>query len=514
MATVSILNLLTGSSSPLLASGDVVPFVDIDDSTQSPSGSTVKATLTQFFAAIPVPIVVTSASANALAVGRLGATTPAFTVDASTASQVAGLKVTGAATGGTVAVVVTDSGSNANLTVNAKGSGTIGIGSVSTGAVTITPATTITGALTQTGLATFNGGATIASGQTLTITGVTITGLTAASVGAGTFPAGAFLFQGTVTTAGSVLLDVNTASTTTMMIDNAGAGQVEWRLLRTGGTATDWIGYAPAGSSDFRLYNNGDQFTFTAAGALTTASTLTVTAGGLTVSSGTSALQSVTATGLTVTAASTSKLLIQTAAAAEIGVRILRTVNTATDWEIFAAVGETQLTFYNGAARATLTTAGALALAAGITATTGTFSGALSGITTLAASGTVTLSATGTSLSASGDIVLPDGKAVTFDGLGGATSDYKIFKDGSNGLSLKAGSTVITMLPAPSNEIALGGALRIGSASLTSQPLWALLITDTDAPSNTPSGGGVLWVESGALKFKGSSGTVTDIAPA
>jgi hypothetical protein len=92
----------------------------------------------------------TSASATSLAVGLTGATNPAFTVDSSTASQVAGLKVTGAATAGTVAVVVTDSGSNASLTVNAKGSGTIGIGSVSTGAVTITPATTITGVATLT----------------------------------------------------------------------------------------------------------------------------------------------------------------------------------------------------------------------------------------------------------------------------------------------------------------------------------------------------------------------------
>lgn len=34
------------------------------------------------------------------------------------------------------------------------------------------------------------------------------------------------------------------------------------------------------------------------------------------------------------------------------------------------------------------------------------------------------------------------------------------------------------------------------------------------APAGTPSGGGVLYVEAGALKFKGSSGTVTTIAPA
>ncbi len=82
---------------------------------------------------------ITSASAAALTVGPNGATNPAFTVDASTASQAAGLKVTGAATGGTVAVAATDSGSNTSLTLSAKGTGTIGIGSASTGAVNVTP---------------------------------------------------------------------------------------------------------------------------------------------------------------------------------------------------------------------------------------------------------------------------------------------------------------------------------------------------------------------------------------
>jgi len=95
--------------------------------------------------------VITSASAQALAVGLNGATNPAFVVDDSTASQAAGLKVAGAVSGGTVAVVVIDFGAAANLSINAKGTGTIGIGNVSTGAITITPATTITGILTPTG---------------------------------------------------------------------------------------------------------------------------------------------------------------------------------------------------------------------------------------------------------------------------------------------------------------------------------------------------------------------------
>lgn len=94
---------------------------------------------------------ITSASANALAVGLNGTTTPAFNVNASTSLQAAGLNITGAATGGTVAIAAIDSGSNTNITINAKGTGTIGIGSVSTGIVTITPATTITGALTLSG---------------------------------------------------------------------------------------------------------------------------------------------------------------------------------------------------------------------------------------------------------------------------------------------------------------------------------------------------------------------------
>jgi len=143
-----LLNLSIGTA---LASGDYLVWGDVSDTSQSPGGSDLRISITNFFATVPAPVIVTSASANALAVGRLGATTPAFQVDASTATQVAGLKVTGAGTAGTVAVVVTDSGSDASLSINAKGIGTIAIGSVSTGAVTITPATTVTGLLTAIG---------------------------------------------------------------------------------------------------------------------------------------------------------------------------------------------------------------------------------------------------------------------------------------------------------------------------------------------------------------------------
>lgn len=126
-----------------------------------------------------------SSSASALAVGLNGATNPAFQVDSSVGSQAAGLKITGAVTGGTVAVVAIDSGSNTNLTINAKGTGTIGIGSVSTGVVTITPnvthsgTTTLSAALTYGGVTLSNsvvgtGSMVLSSGPsiaTLTVTG-------------------------------------------------------------------------------------------------------------------------------------------------------------------------------------------------------------------------------------------------------------------------------------------------------------------------------------------------------
>jgi hypothetical protein len=36
----------------------------------------------------------------------------------------------------------------------------------------------------------------------------------------------------------------------------------------------------------------------------------------------------------------------------------------------------------------------------------------------------------------------------------------------------------------------------------------------TVAPTESPTDGGILWVENGALKYRGSNGTVTVIAPA
>lgn len=82
-------------------------------------------------------IAITSASANALAVGLNGATNPALQVDASTASSANGIKIKSTAGGGGVAIAAISSSSNEDLTINAKGTGAIGIGTISTGNITI-----------------------------------------------------------------------------------------------------------------------------------------------------------------------------------------------------------------------------------------------------------------------------------------------------------------------------------------------------------------------------------------
>jgi hypothetical protein len=83
---------------------------------------------------------VASALSNALAVGPNGTTNPAFQVDASTVSQAAGVKITGAATGQTVTIAAIDSGPNASITISAKGTGVVNIGSATNSDVQIATA--------------------------------------------------------------------------------------------------------------------------------------------------------------------------------------------------------------------------------------------------------------------------------------------------------------------------------------------------------------------------------------
>lgn len=61
-------------------------------------------------------------------------------------------------------------------------------------------------------------------------------------------------------------------------------------------------------------------------------------------------------------------------------------------------------------------------------------------------------------------------------------------------------------------NIVLGGISATPTAGFGSKTIFIANCTAT--PSASPSGGGILYVESGSLKYKGSSGTITTIAPA
>lgn len=91
------------------------------------------ATTASFFVNKFGAVVATSSSATALAIGANGSTNPAFTVDASVASSATGIKITSAAAAAGAAISVTSSGTNENLSLDAKGSGVIAIGATSTG---------------------------------------------------------------------------------------------------------------------------------------------------------------------------------------------------------------------------------------------------------------------------------------------------------------------------------------------------------------------------------------------
>jgi len=124
-------------------------------------------------------LLIASSAATALSVGLNGATNPAFNVDASTGSSATGINIASAAATAGVALSVLSSGTNENLTVDAKGSGTITLAGTSTGAITLTRATTMSNALTYGGVTLSN--AVTGTGNMVLSAGPTFSGSPALS---------------------------------------------------------------------------------------------------------------------------------------------------------------------------------------------------------------------------------------------------------------------------------------------------------------------------------------------
>lgn len=155
--------------------------------------------------------IIASVAITALAVGPSGATNPSFQVDSSAASAVTGLKVVAAAAAGGAALSVISSATDENLTIDAKGAGTVTINGTGTGAITLGRATTLSGALTYGGVALSNA-----------VTGTGNMVLSASPTLSGTV-AGALTFSGSLTlssalTYGGVALSNSVTGTGSMAL--------------------------------------------------------------------------------------------------------------------------------------------------------------------------------------------------------------------------------------------------------------------------------------------------------
>jgi hypothetical protein len=86
----------------------------------------------------------------------------------------------------------------------------------------------------------------------------------------------------------------------------------------------------------------------------------------------------------------------------------------------------------------------------------------------------------------------------------------------SGGIGATGTGTGGDVLLHPGAGVAAYGNVAIGDlpASFQAMQLGIFILNATAVPTGNPSGGGFLYVSSGALKYRGSSGTVTTIAPA
>jgi hypothetical protein len=127
-------------------------------------------------------LIVTSSYANSLAVGPNGITNPVLQIDSSTSSQAAGLKLTGATSAGTVALVTISSGSNASMSIDAKGTGKLTLQPAATGDIEFFGSSykiTSAGALTVASCTGCGGGlTTVAYSSTPNANGGSISGAT------------------------------------------------------------------------------------------------------------------------------------------------------------------------------------------------------------------------------------------------------------------------------------------------------------------------------------------------
>lgn len=124
---------------------------------------------------------ITASSANALAVGRAGTTNPAFNVATNATTSATGIAITAAAAASGVAIAATSSGTDENVTFDAKGAGTVTINGTATGGITLGRAVTLSSTINKVTITAPASAATLTlvTGSSLITAGAFATTLTA-----------------------------------------------------------------------------------------------------------------------------------------------------------------------------------------------------------------------------------------------------------------------------------------------------------------------------------------------
>ena len=161
---------------------------------------------------------ITAASVDALAVGPSGTTNPTFQVSTATSLAATGLKITSAAAGSGLALAVISSTTPESLTIDAKGTGTISLNSIATGAVDVGSSLTVT-TVSANGLAVGASGTTHPVFQVNAATSTVATGLA---------------ITGAAAAGGVALAAISSGEAENFTIDAKGTGVINVASLSTG----------------------------------------------------------------------------------------------------------------------------------------------------------------------------------------------------------------------------------------------------------------------------------------
>jgi hypothetical protein len=456
---------------------------------------------------------ITSTSANALAVGANGTTNPVLQIDANTGSVATGIKITGAAAAGGVNVAAISSGTDENLTLNAKGTGTITLGNTSTGNITLTRATTATNGLTSTTTLIASNGFTMSTGAlslTSTSGAISSTGLTGLTQ---------TLSSGTAAITAPTL-NLNTTGTGNTTIGNSAGGTItigastgsdlalndaQWSITGAGAASFASLslgsGSVSGGAGSFTTLTSSGASTIATGASLTntfgTGSSATNTIGnstgtnaingattilGTTLinSTGTSATTIGNSTGALVLASggtsswtnTSGNLTIQTATSGTLALDSAGALNIGNTNATSLSLGRTGVTTTNNGSLTstqTLTATNGFTLttgALGLTATSGSINATgLTGTTITNSSGNIALTAS------TGAINLTAGAASTLSTVANTASAFRI-TDGTtayHGIDTRTGTSGVAAnsFTASAPTIASGASTYFNTASFT-----------------------------------------------